>query len=204
VVRTLCEIHDHLTAQQLGEGFIVDSQRYPLVNPRRGIFKPADNRWLREAFENQVPIIYFLGIAPGRYQAILPAFIGGWDRSSKRADITFGLPGQTGLTPPATEIERRYALQTVKQRLHQASFREAVIGATEAGVLCPVFPSPCFSTPLISSKIDMSCLDSLWFATVSRSRKSITRPSTLISSESTRISGCMFQSVCSFNMTVQC
>lgn len=32
----------------------------------------ADNRWLREAFENRVPIIYFLGIAPGRYQAFLP------------------------------------------------------------------------------------------------------------------------------------
>jgi putative restriction endonuclease len=28
----------------------------------------ADNRWLREAFENRIPIIYFLGIAPGRYQ----------------------------------------------------------------------------------------------------------------------------------------
>jgi putative restriction endonuclease len=26
----------------------------------------ADNRWLREAFEHQVPIIYFLGVAPGR------------------------------------------------------------------------------------------------------------------------------------------
>ena len=26
---------------------------------------------LFQAFENQVPIIYFLGIAPGRYQAIL-------------------------------------------------------------------------------------------------------------------------------------
>ena len=35
----------------------------------------ADNRWLREAFENQVPISYFLGIAPGRYQAILATFI---------------------------------------------------------------------------------------------------------------------------------
>src|SRR5205807_4824694 len=35
----------------------------------------ADNRWLREAFENQIPIIYFLGIAPGRYQAMLPTFI---------------------------------------------------------------------------------------------------------------------------------
>src|SRR6266446_5023659 len=32
----------------------------------------ADNRWLREAFENGIPIIYFLGIAPGRYQAMLP------------------------------------------------------------------------------------------------------------------------------------
>src|SRR5882672_3853237 len=28
----------------------------------------ADNRWLREAMENDVPIIYFLGIAPGHYQ----------------------------------------------------------------------------------------------------------------------------------------
>jgi putative restriction endonuclease len=189
-VRTLCKIHDHLTALQLGEGFIVDGQRYPLVNPRRGIFKPAqmqfllsintvfpktgnrvwyddqrdvhrqifdgdqmvdyafmgdnpdaaDNRWLREAFENQVPIIYFLGIAPGRYQAFLPAFIGGWDRSSKRAHIMFGLPGQNSLTPPATEIERRYALQIVKQRLHQASFREAFIGAYRGRCAVSGFP----------------------------------------------------------------
>jgi putative restriction endonuclease len=35
----------------------------------------ADNRWLREASENRIPIIYFLGIAPGRYKAIFPAFI---------------------------------------------------------------------------------------------------------------------------------
>jgi putative restriction endonuclease len=39
----------------------------------------ADNRWLREAFENSVPVIYFLGIAPGCYQAMIPAFISGWD-----------------------------------------------------------------------------------------------------------------------------
>ena len=45
-VRTLGEIHDHLTAQQLGEGFIVNGQRYPLVNPRRGIFKPAQMQFL--------------------------------------------------------------------------------------------------------------------------------------------------------------
>lgn len=113
-VRALCEVHDHLTAQQLSPGFHSQGQRYPLVNPRRGIFKPAqmrflltvgtvfpksgnrvwyddqrevhrqifdgdemvdyafmgddpdtaDNRWLREAYENKIPIIYFLGDCP--------------------------------------------------------------------------------------------------------------------------------------------
>jgi putative restriction endonuclease len=38
-----------------------------------------DNVWLREAAERQVPIIYFLGVAPGRYQAILPTFVVEWD-----------------------------------------------------------------------------------------------------------------------------
>jgi putative restriction endonuclease len=191
-VHALCEVHGHLTAQQLGLGFQFDGQRYPLVNPRRGIFKPAqmrflltvgtvfpksgnrvwyddqrevhrqifdgdemvdyafmgdnpdaaDNRWLREAFENSVPIIYFLGIAPGRYHAILPAFIGGWDSNQRKARIAFGLPEQHTLAPPATEIERRYALRSVKQRLHQASFREAVIGAYRGRCALSGLPEP--------------------------------------------------------------
>jgi hypothetical protein len=37
--------------------------------------------------------------------------------------------GQETLAPPETALERRYALRGVKQRLHQASFREAVITA---------------------------------------------------------------------------
>jgi putative restriction endonuclease len=191
-VRALRESHGHLTAQQLGEGFYVDGQRYPMINPRRGIFKPAqmrfllsintvfpktgnrvwyddqrevhrqifdgdqmvdyafmgenpdaaDNRWLREAFESRIPIIYFLGIAPGRYEAILPAFVGGWDRESRRARISFGLSEQGSLAPPATDTERRYALRAVKQRLHQASFREAVIAAYRGRCALSGLPEP--------------------------------------------------------------
>jgi len=89
----------------------------------------ADNRWLREAYENRIPVIYFLGIAPGRYQAVLPAFITGWDPKSLKARVAFGAPDQDTLAPPNTVPERRYALRAVKQRLHQASFREAVITA---------------------------------------------------------------------------
>ena len=33
---------------------------------------------------DNAPIVYFLGTAPGRYQAIFPAFIGAWDAGSGR------------------------------------------------------------------------------------------------------------------------
>lgn len=89
----------------------------------------SDNRWLREAFENQIPVVYFLGIAPGRYQALLPAFILGWDASALKARVAFGVADQDTLVRPENALERRYALRSVRQRLHQASFREAVIAA---------------------------------------------------------------------------
>ena len=74
----------------------------------------ADNRWLREAFENRIPIIYFLGIAPGRYQAMLPAFISGWDAKTLKALVAFGVPDQDTLVPPENALERRYALHKLK------------------------------------------------------------------------------------------
>ena len=89
----------------------------------------ADNCWLREAFENGIPVIYFLGIAPGRYWAMLPAFISVWDTDALKARVAFGMPEQDAFTPPENALERRYALRAVQQRLHQASFREAVIAA---------------------------------------------------------------------------
>ena len=89
----------------------------------------ADNRWLREAYEHRLPTIYFLGIAPSRYQALLPAFISGWDARALKARVAFGVSDQEILSPPENAPERRYALRLVKQRLHQASFREAIISA---------------------------------------------------------------------------
>jgi putative restriction endonuclease len=101
----------------------------------------ADNRWLREAFENQIPVVYFLGIAPGRYQALLPTFISGWDGQALKARVTFG-PNAETLVPPADSLERRYALRTVKHRLHQATFREAVITAYDGRCALSGLPEP--------------------------------------------------------------
>jgi putative restriction endonuclease len=89
-----------------------------------------DNRWLRDAMVKQVPIVYFLGVSPGRYQAFLPAFIVDWDQKRAKCKVVFGdVESGPYAEPPPSPLERRYALRTVKQRLHQATFREAVIGA---------------------------------------------------------------------------
>jgi putative restriction endonuclease len=89
----------------------------------------ADNRWLREAWERQLPVIYFLGIAPKRYHAIAPAFIGDWDARGLKARVVFGEATAGEMAPPENAAERRYGLRMVKQRLHQAQFRAAVIAA---------------------------------------------------------------------------
>jgi putative restriction endonuclease len=228
-VRRLGEVHDHLTATELEPGFVFNGERIPLINPRRGIFKPqqmrfllsiktvfpkpggkvwyddqrevhrqifegdetvdyafmgqdpdaADNRWLREAFENQVPIVYFLGIAPGRYQAILPTFINGWDGKALKARIAFA-PDETTLAPPATVLERRYALRAVKQRLHQASFREAVITAYGGRCTVSVYPKLCCWMLLTLWRIGMSGSASQSFRMVSHSRRFTMQHSTHI------------------------
>jgi putative restriction endonuclease len=102
----------------------------------------ADNRWLREAFENQTPIIYFLGTAPGRYQPMLPTFIVGWSASTLKAKLAFGLPDQPEIIVPDSAIERRYALREVKQRLHQSTFREALIAAYGGRCALSGLPTP--------------------------------------------------------------
>ena len=89
----------------------------------------ADNQWLKEAWEIQVPVIYFLGVSPGHYQAVIPTYISGWDGFALKSTLTFGNPYQEGLTAPGNATERRYALRMVKERLHQATFREAVLYA---------------------------------------------------------------------------
>ena len=48
----------------------------------------ADNQWLRAANENQAGVIYFPGIAPGRYQPIWPVYIADWDAKALKARRT--------------------------------------------------------------------------------------------------------------------
>lgn len=93
----------------------------------------ADNRWLREAWEAQTPILYFLGVAPTRYMKIWPTYVAEWRPSELKVQLAFSAIAETseakivwGVSEPPA---RRYSFQLIRQRLHQATFREAVLTA---------------------------------------------------------------------------
>ena len=191
-VRSLSELHGHLTTKILQPGFEFEGKRIPLFHPQQGIHKPkemqyllsiktgypqpgtqpqyedqrdvyrqidegretvnyafmgknpdaAQNRWLRDAYEHKKPIIYFLGFAPRCFLAVFPAFISGWDGAALMANVEFNMPGQDALTPPGDSVVRRYATYEVRQRLHQAAFREAVIKAYGGRCALSGLPEP--------------------------------------------------------------
>jgi putative restriction endonuclease len=89
-----------------------------------------DNRWLRDAMQQRIPVIYFLGTSPGRYQPIIPTCIVGWHPEHSRVQLAFGaIVGASAQAVPPDAPERRYALPEIKARLHQASSRDAVLAA---------------------------------------------------------------------------
>ena len=56
--------------------------------------------------------------------------------------FAFGVIDREALAPPESALERRYALRSVKQRLHQASFREAIISAYNGRCALSRIPEP--------------------------------------------------------------
>jgi putative restriction endonuclease len=102
-----------------------------------------DNRWLLEAMEERVPVLYFLGVAPARYTVHFPTFVVDWEPTSLKAGLAFGAPltSEDAVTVPDA-AERKYALRTVRQRLHQARFREAVLAAYGSRCAITGLPEP--------------------------------------------------------------
>jgi len=87
-----------------------------------------DNKGLRLAMEQGLPLVYFVAIAKGRYQALRPAHVA---RESRR-DLCFWIDptgaGSAFAFRDAPDI-RAYATTQALQRLHQGRFRERVLDA---------------------------------------------------------------------------
>lgn len=103
-----------------------------------------DNRGLRQAMRDRVPLIYFITVAPGRYMAQFPVFIVG-DRPEALTFTVevesrwsaFDMSVDDSSVGDADDARRAYATRLVRQRLHQVAFRERVIRAyQERCALC--------------------------------------------------------------------
>jgi putative restriction endonuclease len=104
-----------------------------------------DNRGLRRAMVERVPIVYFHAIEPGSYVAAYPVFVvedhPGQLRFSMQVDDLYAseheLVGAGAVGEDAAEPRRAYVTATFRRRLHQVAFRERVLRAyAERCALC--------------------------------------------------------------------
>lgn len=91
------------------------------------------NAGLREVFRRQLPLIYFLGVDPGRYTAFWPCFVVEDHPELLAVSVALNDAASVGIDlaevgdEPA--LDRAYARRLTLQRLHQAGFRERVLRA---------------------------------------------------------------------------
>ncbi|MBI3749041.1 MAG: HNH endonuclease [Chloroflexi bacterium] len=104
-----------------------------------------DNRGLRRAMIERVPIVYFHAIERGSYVAAYPVFVVEDHpeqlRFSMQVDDLYAVEsdalGALVVAEDAAEPRRAYVTDTFRRRLHQAAFRERVIRAyAERCALC--------------------------------------------------------------------
>lgn len=91
----------------------------------------AENRALRAACREGVPLIWFFGVGPGWYQPIYPVFIVGEEQGLQQFVVD---AVSNGLARPDTALEehlRRYVVAETRRRLHQPVFRATVMRAYE-------------------------------------------------------------------------
>ena len=107
------------------------SYRYRGTDPSH-----RDNRGLRFALQNNLPLAYFHGLVPGRYLAWWPVHV----VQDTPEDLSFSialddaihsnlftLSGQA--STELTTVRREYAVSIARRRLHQRAFRERVLRA---------------------------------------------------------------------------
>lgn len=90
-----------------------------------------ENRRLRDAMRERIPLIYFYSTVPGQYLAIYPVFIVSDDPGRLTFTVAADDPLQLRYERDDTDnaARRRYVTRQVRQRMHQRSFRDRVLRA---------------------------------------------------------------------------
>jgi putative restriction endonuclease len=105
------------------------SYRYRGTDPNH-----RDNRGLAFAMREALPLVYFFGLAPGRYLALWPALIVQKDDATLTFSVALDDVAHAGLpqgmaASEAGDIRRQYVTTLARRRVHQQAFRERVLRA---------------------------------------------------------------------------
>lgn len=90
-----------------------------------------ENRKLRDAMHDRIPLIYFYSTVQGQYLAIFPVFIVGDDPGRLTFTVAADDPIQLRYERDDSDdaSRRQYVTRLVRQRMHQRSFRDRVLRA---------------------------------------------------------------------------
>lgn len=90
-----------------------------------------ENRALRAAMVERLPLIWWLGVQGGGYSALYPIYLINEERADLQFVVDIDAVPQPDITWPSVELELdpSYRQQLTKTRLHQRPFRAAVLRA---------------------------------------------------------------------------
>ncbi len=164
----------------------------------------AENRALREAMHQQVPLIWFCGVGQGVYRPVFPVYLL-WEEPDQQQfvldpDIARGLVDRD---TPVTEHLRRYVLRETWQRLHQPVFRATVLRAYDTRcAVCALRHGVLLDAAHIVP--DREKAESPPYVTAWHSARSITRPTTAMFSGSDPTSSSRSGQTCWRRSTGRC
>lgn len=111
--------------EEASEGFFYAYRDGPIDQP--------DNRALRAAFAQGVPLVYFIATRPNWYRPVYPVYIIADDPVERRVLVSpgrmVGPVDERDPVPIEAPLEREYAVREARVRLHQARFRGRVLEA---------------------------------------------------------------------------
>ena len=89
------------------------------------------NRGLRDAMRDRIPLIYFHGTVPGQYLLVWPVYVVGDNPGQLTFTVSVDDPIQLSYERDDAnkEIPRGYITRQVRQRIHQRTFRDRVLAA---------------------------------------------------------------------------
>lgn len=106
---------------------------YYYYSLQRGDPRGSNNRRLWESLEEKQPFVYFHAVAPAIYAAIWPCYVSEIDPDAGHALVSIGARNyRNPVSYPRSfpsEFESKYLVKESKTRLHQSSFRLAVLDA---------------------------------------------------------------------------